>query len=87
MKKYWFHGIMPKDAISEDTLTEKQKEIIEEEKEKLTKENLQGGWLGFNRGEKWSFMRHGFEEIIIDESRGNIARKELEKLLPEIYIF
>ena len=85
MKKYWFYGIMPRDAISEESLTEEQKKIIKEEQEKLTEENLLQGWLGYNKEDKWIFMRHGFEEVIIEESRGNIARKKFEKLLPELF--
>lgn len=83
MKKYWFYGIMPKDAILESNLTQEQKTIIESENEKLTEENLEFGWLGYSRNDKWEFMRHGFELINIDESKGNIARKELIKKLKE----
>lgn len=85
MKKYWFYGIMPKDAISEDTLSEEQIKIIKKEEEKLTEENLHYGWLGYNKNNKWVFMRHGFEEVVIEESRGNIARKKFEKILPELF--
>jgi hypothetical protein len=87
MKKYWFYGIMPRDAISENTLTEEQKQIIKEEKEKLNEDNLQHGWLGYNKEDSWVFMRHGFEEIIIDEPRGNIARKKFTELLPKLFMF
>ena len=85
MKNYWFYGIMPKDTISEEILTEDQKKIITEEKNKLNKQNLQNGWLGYYKDNKWAFMRHGFEEISIDDPRGNIAREKFEKLLPEIF--
>ena len=85
MIKYWFYGIMPKDAIGENYLSERQKEIITIEKEKLSGNNYQHGWLGFLRENKWEFMRHGFETIIVDEIRGNIARKDLIKLLDKKY--
>lgn len=87
MKKYWFYGIMPQDTILEKNLNEEQKKIIKTEKENLTKDNLYIGWLGYNKNDKWAFMRHGFEEIIIDESKGNIARKKFNKKLPEIFDF
>lgn len=86
MKKYWFYGIMPKDAIDVSDLTEEHKKIIESENNKLTKDNLLFGWLGYFRNNKWEFMRHGFELIIIDEHRGNIARKKLEIVLKEKYL-
>lgn len=86
MKKYWFYGIMPRDSIDESKLTQAQKEIIESENKKLTEENLEFGWLGYFKNNKWEFMRHGLESIIIDESRGNIARKELILLLKEKYL-
>lgn len=85
MKKYWFYGIMPKDSISENALTEEHKKLIKEEHKKLTKKNLFNGWLGYNKDDKWVFMRHGFQEIIINESKGNIARKKFENLLPELF--
>lgn len=87
MKKYWFYGIMPKDTISEETLSEDQKKIIFEEKNKLTKENLYNNWLGYNKNNYWVFMRHGFEEVAIDEDRGNIARDKFNELLPDLYKF
>ena len=85
MKNYWFYGIMPKDAIPEETLTEEQQKIVIEQKNILTKENLTNGWLGYYKKDKWVFMRHGFEEISIDDPRGNIAREKFEKLLPELF--
>jgi hypothetical protein len=87
MKKYWFYGIMPKDSIPEENLNEEQKKIITEQNNKLSKENLLTGWLGFNKDNKWFFMRHGFEEISIDESKGNIARKKLSNILLGKYQF
>jgi hypothetical protein len=86
MKKYWFYGIMPRDSISEDRLTEKQKDIIVEESNNLTSENFSFGWLGFQRGDKWEFMRHGVESIFIEEERGNVAREKFVKILNEKYI-
>lgn len=83
MKKYWFYGIMPRDSVQENDLSEKQKEIIKEETGKLTKENLQHGWLGYYRGDKWEFMRHGIESIFVDDERGNIAREKFTKILVE----
>ena len=86
MKKYWFYGIMPRDSIEEDRLSEKQKEIITQESNKLTDENFSFGWLGFQRGNKWEFMRHGVESIIIDEEKSNVAREKLVDILNEKYI-
>lgn len=85
MKKYWFYGIMPRDSIEETRLTEKQKEIIEIENNKLTDENLEHGWLGYFRGDKWEFMRHGVESIFIDDIRGNVARELFVEVLKEKY--
>ena len=85
MKKYWFYGIMPRDSIAEDRLTEKQKDIILEESNNLTSENFSFGWLGFQRGDKWEFMRHGVESIFIEEERGNVAREMFVKILNEKY--
>lgn len=85
MKKYWFYGIMPEDSIPEKELTQEQLTIIETQKSKLTKENLYNGWLGFFKNDGWYFMRNGFPEIFINESKGNIARKNFQKMLPEIY--
>ena len=85
MKKYWFYGIMPRDSIEEAKLTEKQKIIIEEEDSKLTKDNLEHGWLGYFRSDKWEFMRHGVESIFIDDIRGNVARELFVKVLKEKY--
>lgn len=86
MKKYWFYGIMPRDSIEETELTTIQKQIIEEENNKLTKENLEFGWLGYFRGDKWEFMRHGIESIFINDTRGNVARKKFIEILKEKYI-
>ena len=85
MKKYWFYGIMPRDSIEEGNLTTEQKEIIKEENRKLTKENLAFGWLGYFRGNKWEFMRHGFESIFIDDLKGNVAREKFVAILKEKY--
>jgi len=86
MKKYWFYGIMPRDSIEEKNLTTIQKEIIEEENVKLTKDNLEHGWLGYFRGDKWEFMRHGVESIFVEDMRGNVAREKFVKTLKEKYI-
>ncbi len=87
MKKYWFKGIMPQDTIGEDDLTEEQKEIIKIQNSKLTKENLELGWLGFYKEDNWEFMRIGIESIFIKEkpSRGNIARLKLIDILKTKY--
>ena len=85
MKKYWFYGIMPRDAIDENKLSEQQKIIVTEENENLTKENFQLGWLGFLRDNHWEFMRHGLELVVVKEPRGNVARMELGKILNKKY--
>lgn len=85
MKKYWFYGIMPKDIVEEENLSEEQKNIILEEKEKLSEDNYLHGWLGFSKNTYWEFMRHGFETITVNESRGNIARNKLLEVLNEKY--
>lgn len=85
MKRYWFYGIMPKDVINEEYLSEKQKSIIKNEQEKLSQDNYQYGWLGFLRGSNWEFMRHGFETIIVEEIKGNIARTKLTQILSDKY--
>jgi hypothetical protein len=74
MDEYWFCGIFPKKGISEESLTDKQKEIIEEEATKENIDNYQNGWLGYQVENGWKFMKHGQLVILIEEERGNIAR-------------
>ena len=81
MKKYWFYGIVHNEYILEENLTDKQKNIINVEKQKLDNENLYNGWLGYFSNNSWRFMRNGFELIEINEEKGNIARKKLKNIL------
>lgn len=86
MKKYWFYGMLPKDAIGEDELTDSQKKIIEKEASALSKRNLFERWIGYQVKDGWEFMRHGFEVILIKEDKGNIARLRLIKILGKRFL-
>lgn len=86
MKKYWFYGLLPNDTVNENKLSEAQKKIIDKEKSALSKKNLHDRWIGYQVNDGWEFMRHGFEVVFIKESKGNIARLMLSKLLEKKFI-
>ena len=85
MKRYWFYGSMPKDTIEEQELTDQQKDIIEQENNKINNDNFHTYWIGYKKENGWDFMRHGFEVLHVSEHKGNIARKKLFKLLKNKY--
>jgi hypothetical protein len=85
MSKYWFYGVFPKDNIDEKFLTAEQKEIVAEEKLRINCDNYSRLWIGYKVDQGWRFMRHGLETILIEDHRGNIARKKLLSKLKEIY--
>lgn len=81
MDEYWFCGIFPKDGVSEDSLTEEQKKIIEEEAKKENLDNYKDGWLGYGTENGWKFMKHGQLVVFIEEEKSNIARNKLYELI------
>lgn len=87
MKEYWFYGIVHDKTVFEENLSEKQKDIIKIEKEKINKHNYKNNWLGCLINDSWVFKRHGFEVIKIEDHRGNIARKKLHTVLDQKFIF
>jgi len=76
---------MPSQTTSEKNLTDEQKKIVYSEKQRIDKENFTNGWLGYKNETGWDFMRHGLEIVHIDEERGNVARKQLKKIIVERY--
>lgn len=86
MKRYWFYGSMPKDTVLETELTDKQKQIIELENNKIDTNNYINSWLGYKKTSGWDFVRHGLEVIHVSEERGNIARKTFEDIIFEKYV-
>ena len=85
MDEYWFYGIFPNIIVKENDLTHQQKQIVENEKNKISDENYADSWVGYKTEEGWRFMRHGLIVIKIKESKSNVARTMLYEGLKEKY--
>lgn len=86
MKKYWFFGLGINDRVDEVNLTEPQKQIINQEKNDLTRYSIQK-WLGVSdRKNGWFFLKHGLEvEHIPNVYNANDAREILYKRVIDKY--